>query len=167
MGFGEPLTPSQAEATERSWYTPAELARLVDVGQPAILNRLRRGTLRGEKHGGRWRIPSEVAQAAIAAYQAQAVSSGSVRMLRGGEGVPSEAGPSQPAVDAQTPAQETMQRLVAAKDEVIAAKDLVIQQLRQELASQRAAMVVLMGGTPTPAPESASGNDVDPPAGDR
>ncbi len=155
------MIPGQDEAGVGAWYTPSQVAGLVGVGQAAILNRLRRGTLRGEKRGGRWRISAEVTEAAVAAYRAQAVSSGSVRLLRSGDRSAGEGWSSTP----DAAAEEVMQRLVAAKDEVIATKDRVIEELRQELASQRAAMVVLMGGSPRPWPEStADPGDQDDPA---
>jgi len=139
-----------AVAAHQAWSTPAELAQLVGVGQAAILNRLRRGTLRGEKRDGRWRIPPDVVDAVVAARRAQAVSSGSLRLLRHGEPPVNEEVLAAGVVSAGDV--EALQRVIAAKDEVIAAKDEVIAELRRELAQQRAAMVVFLGGAPLPVP---------------
>ena len=148
-------------AAQQVWSTPAELAHMVGVGQAAILNRLRRGTLRGEKRDGRWRIPPDVVDAVVAARRAQAVSSGSLRLLRHGMAPVDEEPPA--AGGASAGDVEALERVIAAKDEVIAAKDEVINELRREMAQHRAAMVVFLGGALLPAPAGrASPGSPDP-----
>ena len=141
---------SEALAENQPWSTPAELAQMVGVGQAAILNRLRRGTLRGEKRDGRWRIPPDVVDAVVTARRAQAVSSGGLRLLRHAQApVDEEVRLAGVASDENT---EALRLVIAAKDEVIAAKDEMIKELRRELAQHRTAMVMFLGGTPLPVP---------------
>ncbi len=144
---------SDALAENQPWSTPAELAQMVGVGQAAILNRLRRGTLRGEKRDGRWRIPPDVVDAVVTARRAQAVSSGGLRLLRHAQTPVDEEG--RLAGVASDDDTEALQLVIAAKDEVIAAKDEVIKELRRELAQHRSAMVMFLGGTPPLPPADA------------
>ncbi len=145
---------SDALTENQPWSTPAELAQMVGVGQAAILNRLRRGTLRGEKRDGRWRIPPDVVEAVVTARRAQAVSSGGLRLLRHAQApVDGEVRIAGLASDENT---EALQLVIAAKDEVIAAKDEMIKELRRELAQHRTAMVMFLGGTPPLGPADAA-----------
>ncbi|MDQ1447009.1 MAG: Helix-turn-helix domain [Acidimicrobiaceae bacterium] len=76
-----PVRPAPSDSRPTGWYTLEEAGERIGRTRQAMHMRVKAGTLRAQRIGGRWLVSSEVLDALVAGERANAVSAGTVRML--------------------------------------------------------------------------------------